>query len=106
MQIQKINNNASFGVSMPKKKTYRAMKGFYEIKNYKNMAVEYGMLHNEAMSRLHYRKFQQAKQELESFSKAHGNKKMNFRDAGELIKIYGKIAYEKLASVHHYCSIY
>ncbi len=107
MKIDSVNNkNTTFGYSMPKKKTYRAMKGFYEIENNKSMAVEYGMLHHEAMSKLHYRKFQKAEQELKSFSKAHENKKMNFKEVSELIKIYGKIAYEKLASVRHYYAGY
>ena len=59
MQVPAINSNqhTTFTHTMPTKKTYRAMKAYYELINDKSSAVEYGMLHREAMSRLHFNRF-------------------------------------------------
>lgn len=107
MNIPAVNNaDTSFGYKMPAKKTYRAMKGYYSLINDKGSAVEYGVLHNEAMSRLHYRKFQKAEQQLKEIA-------VNYPKSGKLAdkakyilniaKITNKMIFEKLASIHYYC---
>ncbi|MBQ8460039.1 hypothetical protein IJ541_08050 [bacterium] len=109
MEIPVIkSSDTTFGYKMPTKKTYRAMKGFYELRNDKSTAVEYGMLHNDAMARLHYRKFQKLEKELEAFSdkfNASGNK-LTIRSAIELAKIASRMTYEKLASARYFYSTY
>ena len=61
MQVPVINNSeTTFGYRMPKKKTFRAMSGYYKLKNDKSTALEYTFLHNQAKARLHYQRFLQA----------------------------------------------
>ncbi len=108
MKIQAVNNNeTTFGYyKMPNKKTFRAMKGFYELRNDKGMAVEYGMRHNEAMARLHYKKFKNAEKDLMAFSDKTYGRTTTFKEKLEAVKIFARMAYEKLASAHYYARFY
>ncbi len=107
MKVPVVNNNSetTFGYKMPNKKTYRAMKGYYSLINDKGSAVEYGVLHNEAMSRLHYRKFQKAEQQLMDIAESYpesGKLADKAKYIFNIAKITNKMIYEKLASVHYY----
>lgn len=109
MRIPAVNNNSdtTFGYyKMPTKKTYRAMKGYYSLLNDKSAAVEYGALHNEAMARLHYRKFQKAEADLSQLADQYPESS-SLRDKVKfflkIAKLSNKMMFEKLASVHYYC---
>ena len=107
MKVAKVNNNSetNFGYKMPTKKTYRAMKGYYSLKNDKASMVTYEVLHNEAKARLHYIKFLKAQNEFSDISgKFPEGKSLNvrFKHILKTAKAMTKVVYEKLASVYYY----
>ena len=105
MQVSAINNSdINFGHTLPNKKTYRAMQGYYELLNDKGTAVEYKMLHRDAKARRHYINYKKAESDLLDMADAGiGNSKINY--ALKIAKLRFKSVYERIASIINYYGI-
>ncbi len=102
MQINPINNSdVNFGHKLPSKKTYKAMQYYYEIINDKGTAIEYNMLHREAMARRHYLNYKNAESKLlELAETGEGISKIGY--ISTLVKLRLKAMYERAASILYY----
>ena len=102
MQVNAINNSdVNFGHKLPSKKTYRAMQGYYELINDKGSAIEYKMLHHDAMARRHYINYKNAESKLlELAETGEGISKIGY--ISTLVKLRLKAMYERAASILYY----
>lgn len=102
MQIKAINNSdVNFGHKLPSKKTYRAMQGYYELINDKGSAIEYKMLHHDAMARRHYINYLKSNESLFDAVESHvGNSKLKY--AAKIVGLRLKTIYERAASAFYY----